>query len=419
MDKIIKYLYYLLVFSFVLPNGTFYNLPIKTLLCIILFALILVRSNKINDNITIKFFYIIVLLCFWSLLSIANGYTTYFSFIKSYFSLLVVVWITYELIKDKVISYKEASKSLAILSITIMIIKIVTSLSMTLGIFSYDGVILFYETYFNSGITTMYFMVGKFMCYRIMIANDFIPYVFFSFYLFSKGKRVKKILLVLMMSIFTFIVFSRFVILQFLVLFAISAICCFKGNKHYFKNNKVIICCAAIIAIILVSVVISKTNIIEALIFRFKGNSTVESDSIRDVQTFELITGIKDSLFFGHGTGSYLFNYTRSSVTPYSYEKEYLSYIYQFGVFGFCLIIMPTIFFFYKICVSNLKNKYVKYIAIANFLIWAIRPFFNPGFISSNSGIIIVSIYVFSKLLDNKISEKELIVKYAQILRWL
>ncbi len=360
-----------------------------------------------------------MLLLFWSYLSIANGYKTYLSFIKSYFSLLVIVWMTYELIKDKVISYKDASKSLALLSIAIMIIKIVTSLSMTFSLFSYDSVILFYETYFNSGITTMYFMVGNFMFYRIMAANDFVPYVFFSFYLFSDGKRIKKTILTLMMSIFTFIVFSRFVILQFLILFVTSALCCFKVNKQYFKNNKVIICCTAIIAILFISIVINKTNIIEALIFRFNSNATDISDNIRDVQKIELINGIKDSPLFGHGTGSYLLNYIRSDITPYSYEKEYLSYIYQFGILGFCMIIIPTIFFFYKICISDLRNKYVKYIAIVNFFIWAIRPFFNPGFISSNSGLIIASIYIFSKLLDNKIAEKDQIIKYVEILQLL
>ena len=419
MDKIIKFLYYLLVFSFVLPNGTFCNLPIKILICIVLFVLVIIRSNKINDDITIKFSCIILLLLFWSLLSIANGYTTYFSFIKSYFSLLVVVWITYELIKDKVISYKDVSKSLTILSMAIIIIKIVTSLSMTFGFFSLDSVIHFYEAYLNSGITSMYFMIGNFMFYRIMIANDFIPYVFFSFYLFSNGKRFKKVLLILLMSIFTFIVYSRFVILQFLFLLAVSALCYIKTNKHFLRNNKLIVCCTAVIAIILVCIVINKTNIIEALIFRFSGHSTVASDNVRDEQKFELINGIKDSLFFGHGTGSYLFNYIRSDITPYSYELEYISYLYQFGVLGFCMIIIPTIFFFYKISISTLRNKYIKYIAIANFLIWAIRPFFNPGFISSNSGLIIVSIYVYSKLLDNKIIERELTIKYAQILQWL
>lgn len=68
-----------------------------------------------------------------------------------------------------------------------------------------------------------------------------------------------------------------------------------------------------------------------------------ESDDVRQMQMRELMKGIKESPVIGHGFGSYIENFIRSSSLPFSYEIEYLSFVYQMGILGFTIFILGII----------------------------------------------------------------------------
>ena len=406
MKKIIKMLLSILIYSFLLPSGTVCGLQIKTIFSMILLIITLFKSRKINDYVSLKFFAILLLIIVWSMISIFNGFSTYFNFFKNYFSLLLIVWLVYELIQMRMVSFEFVSMKIMILSYLIIFLKIITSLLMSFKFISVDDMIYYYKNFLNTDLTTMYFPIGNFMFYRVMVSNDYIPFIYFSFYLFWDKRKIRKILFVLLMSFYSFIIFSRVIFGEFFILVICSIFCHMKNSKLYCKSNRVFLVLSICIFVFAIVCFFSNTNLFQAILFRFSSNSTVESDNIRNEQQKLLMAGIKDSVFIGHGTGSYLKNYIRSKTTPYSYELEYFSFLYQFGIVGFTLIILTTIVTFYKIIFSNITNKYLKLIAFINFALWLIKPFFNPGFISSNSGIIIICIYVFVGLSKNKIDAK-------------
>ena len=151
-----------------------------------------------------------------------------------------------------------------------------------------------------------------------------------------------------------------------------------------------------------------KLNLIGNLSARFNSTSTTISDQIRDEQSYYLWMGFNELPVFGHGAGSYVREYLRSDVILYSYELEYLSFLYQFGIVGFCLIIIPTIYMFARTCLENVNDSNVRILVVVNLLIWIIRPFFNPSFLSSNAGMIMVVINSYGKYISfEKQKEKE------------
>lgn len=315
---------------------------------------------------------------------------------KNYFSLFVIVWETYELVKNEIISSKVIVKYVGFVSIIIIFIKICFSFALSFGLLEVEKVVNFYKICLNCDLTTMYFPIGNFMFYRLMVSNDYIPFVFFSFYLYDKNKITNKIFMIVVMSIYTFIIFSRIIIVQFIIILVVSLYCYFMENKDAFEKYKIKLLALCSFGFIMLLFLTFKTNLIGALIFRFSGNSTTISDSIRIEQKNELFNGINKSIFVGHGTGSYIKDYIRSETTPYTYELEYLSFLFQFGILGSLLIIVPTIYEFFDICLKKTITKQMKLLVLINLLLWVIKPLFNPGFISSNSGIIVALIYVLT-----------------------
>lgn len=395
MDKkVIKFIYTILLFSFVLPSGIFLKIPLKTCVSILLLFIFIpfIARHKI-DKFTIIFLSIFAFVLFWSVLSLINGYNTWLSFLKNYFSLLFVVWISFELYRFNVVKICQIRSILAVVSLLIVLIKICLELILVFNLLDIDSLINIYKVYFSTDLTTMYFPLNEISFYRIMVSNDSIPYVWFSFYLLSNKKICKKILITIAFAFFTIINYSRINILEFCVitLFYLFYIIMSKPKK--------IIGMLGLIILIVPSLIFLfnfyKESILEVFEMRFNSVASDKSDQIREIQKLYLLNGFYDSWLFGHGTGAYVKEYIRSDTLLYSYEKEYLSFLYQFGLVGFLLIIVNTILFFKKICFHNVTYTRKKIIVALLLCIWILKPIFNPSFLSSNSGIIIVCIFAF------------------------
>ena len=412
MKRAVKILFYLLILSFVLPSGTVFSLPIKTALSLLLLIMIPLCEKRIVFNMATKILIVtMIFLACWSLIAVGYGYAdTTISFLKNFFSLIIVFWISFELPKMGIVSHKSIVRLLGIVSLLIVIEKLGTSAALTLGIIKMDQAFELFRNIFNSELTTMTMPIGSITFYRIMLSNDHIPIVWFSFYIFSSGRSLKKILLFFLMAVYTFIVYSRVAIAEFAILLLTWLIITLRERRQQGKKDGVKIAVTlgviAIIAVVLLTN--KKLDLIGTLKSRFFSNSTTESDRIRNEQLYYLWEGFNQLPLFGHGAGSYVKEYLRSSVIPYSYELEYLSFLYQFGIVGFCLVIAPVLYVFASTCLEQIKDSNVRILIIVNLLIWFIRPFFNPSFLSSNAGMIIVIINSYGKYLDyEKCKEKE------------
>lgn len=399
MTKATKWLFYFFLITFAFPTGSVFGFPIKTVLSLML-VLFFVCTGKIKiDKYTIGFAGIVILLCGWSLLSIHNGYTTYLSFIKSYVSLLLVVWISYQLCSSKIVDTKQVFKLMTIVIYCKMIFRCLASFSCTFGLSDFEFVQNSYIAIFNSESVSMTYTMGNLNIYRIQYASDNVPYVWLSFYLLTKQKDMKKLIAIALTGLFTMIVYSRVIMVQYILIVVIYLFIYLKENidRHFLK------CMIIVLLMALFLIVMNlRTNVLEGILFRFFSSETSESDRIRSEQSYYLWQGIKDNPFIGHGTGSFVNNYIRSNTLLYSYEKEYLSFVYQFGFVGFALIICTTIFLFCRVDFKEIKNKTILFMVLFNFAIWLIKPLYNPSFLSSNSGIVIACIYMFGHCLQKE-----------------
>lgn len=406
MKRAVKILYYLLILSFILPSGTLFSLPIKTVLSLALLLLLPLCDRKIVFNQATKIIIIVLIfLACWCLIAVGHGYgDTTISFLKNIFSLIIVFWVSFELPKMGIVSHQSNVKLLGIVSILIVLEKLATSAALTLGIIEMKQAFSIFRNVFNSELTTMTMPIGSITFYRIMLSNDHIPIVWFSFYLFSKAKAPKKIILFFLMAVYTFIVYSRVAIAEFAILLLTWLIVTLRERRQQGKKDGIKIAVSlgviAIVAVVLLTN--KKLNLIGTLTARFSSTSTTASDQIRNEQFYYLWTGFNELPIFGHGAGSYVKEYLRSNAILYSYELEYLSFLYQFGIVGFCLIIAPTIYMFMKTCLENVKDSNVRILIVVNLLIWIIRPFFNPSFLSSNAGMIMVIINSYGKYLSHE-----------------
>lgn len=396
MRKWMQATYLILLFSFVLPSGSLFNVPIKVALSLILLAEIILSGElRCMDQITGSFLYIFVCLYFWSVLSILNGYNTALSFLKNYFSLLFIVWASYELLSKGIVKETNFNKSIIWVSFLLIGLKIFSCLLLSVGSFNMESLSALFKTVFNADLTTMQIQLGSLTIYRIMLSNDAIPYLLYAFYLL-KGKKFK-ISFSLLMGIYTFVIYSRVYILYFASIILLYWLIKIIQNKQYIADHQISVALAIGLTLTAFIIVLAWNNgaLFNGIISRFNSHSVSASDSIRDEQFSYLWNGFLENVFVGHGAGSYSKDYIRSLSAPYSYEMEYLSFLYQFGVLGFVLIIAFTVVSFYKTIYSKNLEREVKAMLLLQFLIWLIKPFFNPSFLSSNSGLLIVLMYFY------------------------
>ena len=405
MERLIRIVYFAFLFSFILPSGSLAMIPLKSGLGFLLLFLLLLMERKAS-RFTGQAIFVFIMLGLWSLLSLINGYgTSSVSFIRSYFSLLLAAWCTFEVLENNFVRPKEAFKAFGAVSALIIALKFLFAGGLTLGIFKVEQIVELFKTLFKTDLTTMYFPLGNITFYRLMVSNDGIPLAWFAFYMLSKKHPAKKIIWTLVIAIFSFVVYSRVILAQFALTIVAFIFVKLLGERRL--SLSVLLKSAAVVAVVGVAAVaiISavRPSILEGIQTRFFSNSSTASDQIRSDQIAKLTEGFLESPIIGHGTGTYIQDFTRSETTPFSYEAEYLSFLYQFGILGFVLIIGTTVLGFYQACFKGIRSRSVRRMMVFTFLVWLAKPLFNPAFLSSNSGLIIAIAYASGKHLDKSL----------------
>lgn len=415
MKKFIQVLYCLLILTFAFPSGTFFGFPLKVTLVFLLFLSFILYNRKINlDVLTKVFLFSLLGLIIWSIYAVIDGYLeTTFSFAISYFSLLIIVWLSYEFYCTGIVSNRIIVKLISLVSILVIFLTILSSMVITTGFLTNERMINLFIRVFNYQPMTLLVSIGGFSYYRVQMVNNVIAFIWLSYTLVMKRNFLYKLFVLLLVGLMTLISFSRLAIAEYLVVIAASILIFLFKNEKMTKDQAAgtlfisIIVVAAFVAFIAVF----GSTITEFIQLRFNSETTKFSDSFRDVQKTLLLEAFSQRPLIGFGAGSYLENYIRSTTALYSYEKEYLSFLYQFGIFGFAWIIVSPIVGITYICLSNTDNKVVRAMVVINLLLWLIKPLFNPTFLSSNSGIIIASIFTYSHLKPYKIKMTEINAK--------
>ena len=402
MAKVAEKLYYILIFSFILPSGNLFGLPIKLLLCgLILLATIFSGERIRFDTITWLIVFVFSALLIWAIIAGMNGYSdTIFQCLKQFIAMLLVIWLTYLFVSNRVVKIDSAFKCFQIVAITLIIFKFICEVIFLVNVLSISELQALYFSVFNTHMTSLQLSFGSVSLYRVMITNDALPILYWSFFLIMNRKLVRKLLLTIAIALFCLIAYSRVILVQFvLCLLVVGYIKLRNVDIDKARSKQTWICVSAFTVIgifLLVGLAASDfgQHMISALQRRFFGSDATYSDSIRTIQREYLTDGFLHSPLLGNGTGAYVEEYIRSETDKFSYELEYLSFLYQFGIIGFLCIIGTILYIALRICFGASDKRDVKIMVLFNLAIWAVKPFFNPSFLSSNSGIVISMIMV-------------------------
>lgn len=401
-------IYYLFLLTIILPCGKLYGFPFKDIVfCLLLIVLLFYFSKNnlfIDKNIT-SILIVMLFVITWCVIGTLNNYYPYsISQTKNFFSLYLTIIITYIFINNNLLDLNKIKRVLYVVMFVKIISKLLIELMVISGVLSIGNFNYLYNEVFNWNPVIMY--IDALNLIRIQTASDIFPVVIFGFYFMEKNVRVyKKSIVLALTSIYVIVIYSRVILVQFIVMLIVLYFYMFRNVlKRDIKRVLVFPLLGALLLYPLSN--LDLNNLTLAIIDRFNSYQVTLSDNIRDNQGPYLIEKFEENIILGSGIGAYSKDYIRSDEAKYSYEKEYLSFLMQLGVLGFVLIVLVSVYVFYRmIFIRRIKYFEIKIIFFLNFAFWAVKPFFNPGFLSSNSGIIISILIVFGSLYSGDLCE--------------
>lgn len=400
IKRIINIMLAFYIISFSIPFNYIYGIPYKTIVfLLILFCslLLFLINNKIIDILNECKFEIFVFFVgiLWCIYGYINNYSTSSTFFNILYITPVFFTVIYLLNKYNFLHISFLYKSLFIMLSIKIFEKLFLECIFLFNILDYEEIRDLYLNIFKSNIITMTFNIGNITFMRIQNSSDVIFFSLIPFFILDKNIHSNwKILLLFLSFIYTFIVFSRLFIVHFISICLIFILYYWKSFNNKIKYIFLLTCFFGIVFIL------SSDDIFFIIKDRFFSNNSLFSDPIRNEQSIKLINGFFKSPLIGHGMGSYINDYIRSLSIPFSYEKEYLSFLYQFGIVGFITIILGVIYIYIRRIFLYLKRcpAIVQKFTILSIFWFLIRPLFNPSFLGLENcffliGILLINIF--------------------------
>lgn len=400
--KLLNWIVYVYILTYILPTGKIGPLPIQKI-CVCLFMLVgvllLLNRRKIKSIIIESKLEIIVFGTgiIWCLISYVKGSAYSVKFAGILFVSVIVLLIMYYLIQERLLNLDMIIKCMLYMMILKIIAKIFIEISFLLGIIEYDAVFQLYEKIFRAPASMMTMNFGSIELIRVQSPSDIVVASLLPFYLIIPNEKEGiKIFNFLMLGIYTVIVFSRVYIVEFACFMFVAVVFYWKKIPKKVRYGG--------IGIIAISSLVWFRPMVEMLCFRFFSDNVAEADSVRTEQIRELVIGIKNAPIWGHGMGSFLPDLIRSEEIPFSYEAEYLSFIYQLGIVGFIILIVGILCIYLKrlwIYVRNnsLEVKVFSFVCIGWLLI---RPAFNPSFLGLQNGFPVIGLLLLNAYFNEK-----------------
>ena len=386
MNKAVDLSFGFLIMLWVLPSGTIFGFPIKMLafaVCFFLFYLASAskkRIIKITDKI-IWLLFACVTMCVWMIIAVINDYTKGIFPMIQYVSAFVGMLILADLYFanfSTTNSINKLGKIIYVSCVCFVAFKIILEILFLLKIISYEMIMYFFNNILSAEVMTLQIPFNSVTLCRLSTSNDLIPFTLLGFDLvFRKRSYLNRFITLSVMFFFSLITYSRLIFLQLLVILLCFVFYLFKKYGHQ-KKSFIRLFLIIIVSLTLISVFLYQNTTFYYTIqnfinSRFDSDAVRISDDARKVQFIYLFNGFKDHFLFGHGFSSYLKECIRSQSNIFSYELEYLSFLYQFGIIGFLIIIGSIVL-----------------------VLWAVKPIFNPYMFSSISAMVIIETYLLA-----------------------
>ena len=400
--KLLNWIVYVYILTYILPTGKIGPLPIQKI-CVCLFILIgillLLSQKKIKSIILESKLEIIVFSIgiIWCFVSFGKGSSYSVKFASLLFVSVIVLLVMYYLIKEGLLNLDMIIKCMLYMMILKIIAKIFIEISFLCGIIEYDTVFQLYNEVFKTPAPMMTMDFGSIELMRVQSPSDIVVASLLPFYLIIPNeKKGMKLFYFLMLGIYTLIVFSRVYIVEFACFMFVAVIFYWKKIPKKVRYGG--------IGVVVITAIVWLRPLVEMLYFRFFSDNVAEADSVRTEQIHELIIGIKDAPIWGHGMGSFLPDLIRSEAVPFSYEAEYLSFLYQLGMIGFILLIGGIVCIYLKrlwtyVRYNSLEVKVFTLICVGWLLI---RPAFNPSFLGLQNGFPMIGLLLLNAYFNEK-----------------
>lgn len=388
-------LYLALIASFALPTGTVFGFPLKmALLGLSALAMLpfLFDRRVAGDRALLGFAGVLALLAGWTLWGWRNGFgETAADCLKQFVSLIAVVAVGWAGYRTGALSRRRMVGALRWTALAGVIFKFAVEIvilgrfAMLPGLNPTDSMIEILARIFGAQLSTCAIPLGCCTLYRVMLASDALVLAVLPFELLRPQSAWRRALVVAVASVFVLLTYSRVVML----LFALMLLVCAAASMPRRRFLKAL----AVLALAVAALSPVGWRVAGPMLHdRLMSADARKSDSARTEQFAALARGIVGAPLLGHGTGSYVADCTRGAGRErYSYELQYLSFVYQFGIVGFVLIVAALVALCFRLCLACAAGGAVRAVVWFNLVVWAVKPLFNPQLLSSNSAAVVIA----------------------------
>ncbi|MFT6901221.1 MAG: hypothetical protein ACJAXS_001411 [Colwellia sp.] len=413
ISKVFVLSFLLLVFlSALLPKGSLFGFPIRTLLLLLCFTLFLfqiVSAKKIPGDIfkdLVPYLSIFVLSFIWISIGVfgntahaASSISQFLAFVITFSIPLLAIY----LYKSNQLSAKRIIQGVVYGYAASAIIKVLMVVLIFTGFVEFSTLFNSFKLVFGFEPVTQLISAG---IIRFQYVNDVLAPIVLLLCIsnyggFQKNKHTRLFLLSFIVLCWL-LSFSRTLLALGVMSIIFGAILCRKSVRRSFYFT---------FFLLLISVFSFKSEYItEVVDKRFFSSEAVNSDHHRITQFESLIVDIDVAPFLGRGTGARSKDILRNKEKEFSYEMQLLALFMQIGFLGVGLILLSLLFTIRK----YFKSPFYIFnsVFIASYLIFILSCFTNPYMFSMSSGLVfmIYSLISFEnekKLLQKRYYEKK------------
>lgn len=381
----------------VMPSGSIYGIPVKHMAIACLLAVVLayvVKERRILS--VVKFRPLLVALAListlllWVLITFMhNPEFTYYA-LSQWKGLALTIFLPAMLLtlsRLDLLQKNELESVFTISGVVFASLKVAIVLLIAADVVEIEYIVSEFSLIFGIGITHM--LLGEDV-YRLFVVNDLI--VLFSLYLVISGRvRISNGLLLGVLAILFLSIFFAYSRVFFVASLGVAILALIEhGELKGVLIRLAHLTGALFVAGSVIWVLLNSdgaTDVTDSLRERFNSEAVDLSDNTRLAQIDALWSASMDRLVLGAGLGSYLEELPRGTAgSPFSYEVQWLSYVYQLGIVGTLLLLCVALWLPFL----TQGNRYSKrwWIATLLFVGWLAMPMTNPYLGNSTAGMV-------------------------------
>lgn len=339
------------------------------------------HRNYFRDQ--IKAFVFVIFSCavllFWTLIGVEQDPlrpSGQYDQFKVFLITLFVPFISYYLVKQKLISIEKILKVVIYANLAYCCTKV------SLMLLHVAGVINIWKLMNLTGLRYMSMEISGSLG-RIQTSVDIVTPYFIFFVLmsdklgFSLSKKFKWTYFIVSL-ISNFLSFSRLLMFVYLL-----SLCFYWLTLKLPSIVKML--CLSFLSLIVGIIVVTPQKVASVIEKRLFSKDNFYSDLTRKDQIEAMLEACEKTPFLGKGVGGYTPDCIRDGLLPHAYEVQWVAFLMQFGAIGLILLLVPIGLISWKLIEPPITRDKIGFFLL--FGLWLSSGFTNPFLISLTSGI--------------------------------